>query len=141
MDNVPNGVRTYRNLLDAKIAADLATVGRDQAAKGLRLQGEVGTWIRDDLGDLIDYGRPIGPNGSIGDVDVETSKAWIEVTVQNSDKLKQIKRYLTNPAFPQKPVILFAPNYNVTPARDIETLGVPVLRTKEELLNYLRSLK
>ena len=92
--------------------------------------------------DLVDFNRKVGPEGTIGEVDVETSKAIIEVTTRRSGKSRQIKKLLANPAMNPagKPVILFAPNYGPHAARNISDLGVVVVRTIEELLGVLLQL-
>jgi hypothetical protein len=92
--------------------------------------------------DLVDFNRKVGPEGAIGEVDVETSKAIIEVTTRRSGKSRQIKKLLTNPAMNPagKPVILFAPNYGPHATRNISDLGVVVVRTIEELLEVLLQL-
>ena len=92
--------------------------------------------------DLVDFNRKVGPEGAIGEVDVETSKAIIEVTTRRSGKSRQMKKLLANPAMNPagKPVILFAPNYGPYATRNIAELGVVVVRTIEELLGVLLQL-
>ena len=89
--------------------------------------------------DLVDFNRKVGPEGAIGEVDIETSKAIIEVTTRRSGKARQIKKLLANLAMNPagKPVILFAPNYGPHATRNISELGVVVVRTIEELLGVL----
>src|SRR5207248_2131553 len=67
-------------------------------------------------GDLVDFNRQVGPNGATGEVDVETTRAIIEVTTRRTGKLKQIQKLLSHPDMNPlgKPVILFAPNYGRT---------------------------
>jgi hypothetical protein len=92
--------------------------------------------------DLVDFNRKVGPEGAIGEVDVETSKAIIEITTRRSGKSRQIKKLLANPAMNPagKPVILFAPNYGPHATRNISALGVVVVHTIEELLEVLLQL-
>ena len=92
--------------------------------------------------DLVDFNRKVGPAGAIGEVDVETSKAIIEVTTRRSGKARQIQKLLANPTMNPvgKPVILFAPNYGPHATRNISDLGVVVVRTIEELLGVLLQL-
>jgi hypothetical protein len=92
--------------------------------------------------DLVDFNRKVGPEGAIGEVDVETSKAIIEVTTRRSGKSRQIKKLLANPAMNPagKPIILFAPNYGPHATRNISDLGVVVVHTIEELLKVLLQL-
>jgi hypothetical protein len=62
---------------------------------------------------VIGFNRGFGPNNSIGEIDVETSQAIIEVTVAKSGKLGQVSNFIGNATFNPsgKPVILYAPNY------------------------------
>jgi hypothetical protein len=92
--------------------------------------------------DWVDFNRKVGPEGAIGEVDVETSKAIIEVTTRRSGKSRQIRKLLADPAMNPvgKPVILFAPNYGPHAPRNIAELGVVVVRTIEELLGVLVQL-
>ena len=92
--------------------------------------------------DLVDFNRKVGPEGAIGEVDVETSKAIIEVTARRSGKSRQMRKLLANPAINPagKPVILFAPNYGPHATRNIFDLGVVVVHTIEELLEVLAQL-
>jgi len=92
--------------------------------------------------DLVDFNRKVGPEGAIGEVDVETRKAIIEVTTRRSGKSRQMRKLLANPAMNPagKPVILFAPNYGPHATRNISEFGVVVVRTIEELLGVLLQL-
>ena len=92
--------------------------------------------------DLVDFNRKVGPAGAIGEVDVETSKASIEVTTRRSGKSRQMRKLLAIPAMNPagKPVILFAPNYGPHATRNISELGVVVVRTIEELRGVLLQL-
>jgi hypothetical protein len=103
------------------------------------LEGRVAKAVEDDL---VDFNRKVGPEGVIGEVDVETSKAIIEVTTRRSGKSRQIRKLLANPAINPagKPVILFAPNYGPHATRNISDLGVVVVHTIEELLEVLSQL-
>lgn len=88
---------------------------------------------------MVSFNKEVGLNGSIGEIDVETANAIIEVTTQNSRKLKQIQKLISNLDLNplSKPVILYAPNYNTTPAQDIINAGAYVVRTQQELLELL----
>ena len=92
--------------------------------------------------DLVDFNRKVGPEGAIGEVDVETSKAIIEITTRRSGKSRQIRKLLADPTMNPvgKPVILFAPNYGPRATRNISDLGVVVVCTVEELLGVLLQL-
>jgi len=103
------------------------------------LEGRVAKAVEEDL---VDFNRKVGPEVAIGEVDVETSKAIIEVTTRRSGKSRQIRELLANPAMNPagKPVILFAPNYGPHATRNISDLGVVVVHTIEELLEVLSQL-
>jgi hypothetical protein len=106
------------------------------------LEGEVVNHVKNGGFDLVDFNKKIGPNGSIGEVDVETTNAIIEVTISPSGKLDQITKLRSNPNFnlSGKPVILYAPNYRGTPEKAITSVGGYVVRTQQELLNLLKKL-
>jgi hypothetical protein len=103
------------------------------------LEGRVAKAVEESL---VDFNRKVGPEEAIGEVDVETSKAIIEVTTRRSGESGQIRKLLANPAMNPagKPVILFAPNYGPHATRNISDLGVVVVRTIEELLGVLLQL-
>jgi hypothetical protein len=103
------------------------------------LEGEVARAV---AGDLVDLNRKIGPNGATGEVDVETSRAIIEVTTRRAGKLRQIQKLLSHPDMNPsgKPVILFAPDYGPSATADIINAGAIVVRTQEELLSVLATL-
>jgi hypothetical protein len=92
------------------------------------LEGEIAMAV---AGDLIDFNRKVGPNGATGEVDVETTRAIIEVTTRRTGKLKQIQTLLSHPDMNPlgKPVILFATNYGRTATQDIANAGALVVRT------------
>ncbi|ETX07723.1 MAG: hypothetical protein ETSY2_09585 [Candidatus Entotheonella gemina] len=104
------------------------------------LEGRVARAVEDDL---VDFNRKVEPDGSIGEVDVETQNALIEVTTRRSGKSKQIRKLLANsdmnPA--RKPVILFAPNYGAHATTNITSTGAIVVCTEEELLEVLATLE
>jgi len=103
------------------------------------LEGQVGKIVIDDL---ESFNKKIGLHGSVGEIDVETSKAIIEVTSKERGKLSQIKKLMENPSMNplKKPVILYAPNYKGTPAKDITATGAIIVRSEQELLQVLSKL-
>ncbi|MBD2519177.1 hypothetical protein H6G93_30300 [Nostoc sp. FACHB-973] len=103
------------------------------------LEGQVANAIIQAGFDLVSFNKLVGLNGEIGEIDVETSNAIIEVTTQTARKLKQIQKLISNPDLNplKKPVILYAPNYKLTPAQDIIATGSYVVRTEDELLELL----
>ena len=103
------------------------------------LEGEIAMAV---AGDLVDFNRKVGPNGATGEVDVETTRAIIEVTTRRTGKLKQLQKLLSHPDMNPlgKPVILFAPNYGRTATQAIINAGAIIVRTQEELLRVLATL-
>jgi len=103
------------------------------------LEGKVANTIIQAGFDLVGFNKAVGLNGEIGEIDVETSNAIIEVTTQTARKLKQIQKLISNPDMNplKKPVILYAPNYKITPAQDIIATGSYIVRTQDELLELL----
>ncbi|MBE9135325.1 hypothetical protein [Tychonema sp. LEGE 07196] len=121
---------------DAAIQNNLAS-----ANGGTKLEARIANLLRHDL---ISYGRiEKGANKlPVGDVDVETSNAIIEVTMQTGQKAGQIAKLQTdrllNPS--NKPVILFAPNYTELAQANLPP-GVRVFRTEQGLLDYVTNLR
>jgi hypothetical protein len=78
----------------------------------------------------------------ITDVDIETAKVLVEVTVAEKDKLVQITKYVTNKTvnLSSKGVILYAPNYKASAQKDIEAVGAFVVRTPGELFAKMSEL-
>jgi hypothetical protein len=103
------------------------------------LEGIVATAIIQAGFNLVSFNKAVGVNGEIGEIDVETEKAIIEVTTQTSRKLKQIQKLISNLELNPggKPVILYAPNYKFTPSQDIINAGSYVVRDQKELLELL----
>lgn len=106
------------------------------------LEGQVANAIIQAEFNLVSFNKVVGLNGEIGEIDVETSNAIIEVTTQTARKLRQIQKLISNPDLNplKKPVILYAPNYKITPAQDIIATGSYVVRVKDELLELLFQL-
>jgi len=72
----------------------------------------------------------------VGEVDVETTKAIVEVTGGRSPgKLDQITKLISNKALnPEgKPVVVYGPNLGIHAARTLEKAGAKVVRTLDEL--------
>jgi hypothetical protein len=134
IDNIYHSGMNNADTITAAISKALQSSKPDN-----QLPGIVANWVKDDV---VSFQRKIGPNGSIGEIDVETSKAIIEVTISRLGKAHQIRERLTNPRInPEgKPVILFAPNYTQNAAQHIIGLGAHIAHTKEELLDLLRKL-
>ena len=118
----------------SRVAQALQSNDPDTALEGMVAQAVAA--------DLVDFNKKVGPEGAIGEVDVETGKAIIEVTTRRSGKSRQIRKLLADPVMNPagKAVILFAPNYGLHATRNIAELGVVVVRTIEELLGVLLRL-
>ncbi len=106
------------------------------------LEGIVANGIIQAGFELISFNKEVGLNGSIGEIHVETTSAIIEVTTQTSRKLKQIQKLISNPDLNplRKPVILYAPNYKLTPEQDIINARGYMVRNQEEILGLLSRL-
>jgi hypothetical protein len=109
---------------------------------GSVLEGEVANHVKNGGFDIVAFDKKIGPNGSIGQIDIETTNAIIEATIAPNQKLSQIKGLISNPNLNPsgKSVILYAPNYRGTPEKDITSGGGYVVRTPQELFNLLKNL-
>jgi hypothetical protein len=114
---------------------------RESSNPGTQLEGQVAQHIKDAGIDVISFNKKFGPNAAIGEIDVETPNAIIEVTTQKARKLTQVQGLMDNPQLNPtgKPVILYAPNYLRTAGKEISDAGASVVRTPEELINLLRS--
>ena len=106
------------------------------------LEGKVANAIIQAGFDLVSFNKTVGLNGEVGEIDVETSNAIIEVTTQTARKLKQVQKLISNSDLNplNKPVILYAPNYKFTPAQDIIATGSYVVCSQDELLKLLSIL-
>lgn len=106
------------------------------------LEGTVANAIIQGGFHVVSFNKAVGLNGEISEIDVETSNAIIEVTTQTARKLKQIQKLISNPDLNplRKPVVLYAPNYKLTPAQDIIAAGSYVVSTHDELLELLSQL-
>ncbi len=120
-----------------KATNDAIDKAKNSVDKDRRLEGEVADSIRDHV---IDFERKVGPNGSVGEVDVETGKAIVEVTTTPRGKLGQIQKLIADRQINPdgKPVILYGPNYGAAATKAIEDAGGHVARTPEELKTLLR---
>ena len=133
---------------DAVVGAEAAQIENAiQAAlkssiPGDVLEGQVANVIKQEGIEIQGFNKAIGSNASIGEIDVETSKAIIEVTTQSTGKLGQIQKIITNAEMNPsgKPVILYAPNYGGTAGRAITDAGAYIVRNEQELIQLLQNL-
>jgi hypothetical protein len=99
------------------------------------------TTARSIRGIVRDVDRKYGPNGSHGQIDIETNKFVIEVSNgQNAGKVSQVKGNLGNPKVNPsgKPIIVFAPKWSLRQVKVYADQGIKVVRTEHELKKYLR---
>ncbi len=61
------------------------------------LEGQVANAIIQAEFNLVSFNKVVGLNGEIGEIDVETSNAIIEVTTHTARKLRQIQKLISNP--------------------------------------------
>jgi hypothetical protein len=132
--------RTRPSLSSGQIDAAIRAA-RASDNPGTRLEGQAAQQIKDAGIDIIGYNKKLGPNASIGEIDIETPHAIVEVTVQNGRKLTQVKAFINDPRLNPggKAVILYAPNYLRTVEKAVSDAGASVARTPEELISLLRS--
>lgn len=107
---------------------------RASSSAGTKLEGEVAEWIGIDR--VVRFQEKIySAAGMIGEIDVETKKYLVEVTMGKSSKsANEFKKYFVGPMNPEgKKVILFAPDLADFKVREIEQSGVIVIRDKDEL--------
>jgi hypothetical protein len=109
--------------------------------EGTQLEGKVARVLINDL--VAFQHKVIDPATGlvIGDIDVETLMAIIEVTKRDERKrpqvLKENNNKLMNPK--GKQVILYAPNYSYASDAQFQSHGIPIIRSLKNLFDYLRS--
>jgi hypothetical protein len=76
---------------------------------------------------------------TITDIDIETAKVLIEVTVAPDGKAVQIEKYVNNRTVnpSKKAVILYAPSYGSNAAKNIETLGAFPVKDSAQLFQKM----
>jgi hypothetical protein len=110
--------------------------------KGTNLEGTVAQGVQDAGFKVTKFQQKFGPNGSTGEIDVETPQAIIETTVSRAGKLEQIMERMNNTDMnpTSKPVILYAPNYGGAASRDITGAGAYVVKNMSDLTTLLGQL-
>jgi hypothetical protein len=108
----------------------------------IQLEGEVARVL---ISDLVAFRRKIidpATGKVIGDIDVETPEAIIEVTKESRNKLPQVLKEKNNTMMNPKGkrVILYAPDYSHASDVRFQSYGIPIIRTFEGLFDYRRSL-
>jgi hypothetical protein len=103
-----------------------------------QLEGQIARAL---IGDLVSFERKVyNANGvEIGEIDVETSNAIIEVTTSPQGKLQQLLKELNNPLMNPtgKQVILYAPKYSRQADQLFASYGIKIVRSLQELMDYL----
>lgn len=97
------------------------------------------------IADLVSFQRQIVDPATgevVGEIDVETSNAIIEVSTTDESKLQQVLKEkdnkLINPK--GKQVILYAPRYSHHADAQFKSYGIPIIRSFKDLFDYLRGL-
>ncbi|HZO70857.1 MAG TPA: hypothetical protein VFB60_01565 [Ktedonobacteraceae bacterium] len=107
-----------------------------------QLEGQVARAV---IADLVSFQRIIHDPVTgevVGEIDVETSTAIIEVTTTPSGKLEQLLREQNNPLInPEgKNVILYGPDYSHLADLQFAEHDIPIARNMQELFEELRLL-
>jgi len=118
---------------DAGISGAIG-VALDSANSAVRLEGEAAA----ALGESVTGFQKVVSSGGrvVGEIDVETTKAIVEVTGGRAPgKVNQVTKLLTDKALnPQgKPVVVYGPNLGKQAAEALQKTGATVVRTLEEL--------
>ncbi len=107
----------------------------------IQLEGSVARTL---IADVVSFQRKIyDANGTeVGEIDVETSTAIIEVTTEKGRKLPQLLKDQSDPFINPdgKEVILYAPNYSHHSDVPFADHDIPIARTLKELFDELRLL-
>ena len=92
---------------------------------------------------IVSFNKQFGPNGSIGEIDIETGRTIIEVTTAPARKGRQIDKLTTDAQMnpDAKAVVLYAPNYGAKAGQAILQKGAYVTRTLEQLLDLICRLE
>jgi hypothetical protein len=132
--------------LDDEVSADLASSNPPD-----RVEGEAGA-IAELYSKLIRYNQKFGPDGMLGEVDVETPEAIIEAKSGGlAGEIRNLTNKFTNPYTNpgRKPFVIYAPSWSEKNAMTVyETLGsldtgqdLYVTRNPEELIAVLEYLQ
>lgn len=108
----------------------------------LHLKGCVG---RELIGEIIAFQYKIlDPltHVEVGEIDIETSTALIEVTNASEGALEKLCQLKYNPHLnpKRKKVVLYAPQYVPAAAREVVEEGIPIIQSLERLQEYIRRI-
>jgi hypothetical protein len=126
----------------------VAILDRIQAALNstdvdVQLEGQVAAFLNSRGYQILSFQRKVyGPNGPVGEIDIEILPAIIEVTNEQSGKLSQVTGYINNLILNpnRRPVILYAPNYTYRAGENITGAGAFIARDFETLNAILNLL-
>ena len=113
----------------------------ESAEAGARLEGQLGKQL---INQIVDFRKTVTEGGRrVGEIDLETSSAIIEATLDATGKSGQVQKLLTNKTMNPlgKAVIVYGPNLKAGAIRDIQRVGGKVARTPKELEELLGQLE
>jgi hypothetical protein len=131
-------------LADAEIRdlVNRVAVAVNSPDRETRLEGQVARALIDDL--VLFQRKITNPvtKREVGEIDVEVANAIIEVTTTDESKTKEVLKEKNNKHMNPKgkQVILYAPRYSHFADRQFESYGIPIIRSFEDLFDYLRRL-
>jgi RHS repeat-associated protein len=135
------GLRTYGYVKDPTSWLDPLGLAGACGTPGDKLEKEVEDALKEAGISILERNKKIFNElgQEVGEIDFVVQNAIIEVTVSPKGKLPQIQDYMTelfNPT--QRPVVLYAPSYRNTPAKDIEKAGALVVRDLSDLIALVK---
>ncbi|WP_285701210.1 hypothetical protein [Actinomadura sp. NBRC 104412] len=107
-----------------------------------RLEAKTAKAIRGIVRDF-DRGIDNPAGGRLGQIDIETNKAIIEVSNgTNANKATQVKSRLSDPRINPsgKSIVVYAPKWTYAQVKEYASQGITVVRNEGELKRYLRGL-
>jgi hypothetical protein len=109
----------------------------------IQLEGRAAQILEDAGVEVTGFQTEFGPNRSVGEIDIETREAIIEVTESRRSKLRQVNQFVNDQRLNPngKPVVLYAPNYQGRAGKDILDAGAFIARTPTELVNIIKSFR
>ena len=104
-----------------------------------QLEGRVARMVRDRI---TGFKRELGPGATIGEIDIETNRAIIEVTRSPGGKLRQANKFIGNTTRnpEEKAFIVYAERYSSQAEAHISKRGGYVVRSEGELMDLLGQL-
>jgi hypothetical protein len=138
--NAANAAQREVDLLRKKVVDTKIDTAMRSANEGSRLEATTAKSLRNIV---RDFNRKYGPNGSLGEIDIETNKAIIEVAGgRKYTKEGQLEGLINNRTKNPtgKPVILLATRLSGKQVALARQTGAIVVRTEYELKQVLRGL-